>query len=38
MKIHLVRFFVSRTIYGTLVAKVAMEVRGVFGGGIACSA
>ena len=35
MKIHLVRFFVSRTIHGTLVAEVGMVVRGAFGGGIA---
>lgn len=38
MKIHLVRFLVLRTIHGTLVAEVAMEVRGAFGGGIACIA
>ena len=35
LKIHLVRFLVLRTIHGTLVAEVAMEVRGAFGGGIA---
>ena len=38
MKIHLVRFFVSRTIHGTLVAEVDINSRRVFGGGIACSA
>lgn len=38
LKIHLVRLLVLRTIPGTLVAEVAMEVRGAFGGGIACIA
>ena len=38
MKIHLVRFFASRTIHGTLVVEVGMEVRGASDGGIACIA
>ena len=38
MKIHLVRFLVLRTIYGTLVVEVGMEVCIAFGGGIACIA
>ena len=38
MKIHLVRFLVLRTIHGTLVAEVGMEVCIAFGGGIACIA
>ena len=38
MKIHLVRFLVLRTIPGTLVAEVGMEVRIAFGCGIACIA
>ena len=38
LKIHLVRFLVLRTIHGTLVVEVAMEVCIAFGGGIACIA
>ena len=38
MKIHLVRFFVSRTIHGTLVVEVGINSRRIFGGGIACIA
>ena len=36
MKIHLVRFFISRTIHGTLVVEVGMEVRGASDDGIVC--
>ena len=38
LKIHLVRFLVLRTIHGTLVVEVGMEVRGASDGGIACIA
>lgn len=38
MKIHLVRFFVSRNILGTLVVEVGINSRRVFDGGVACIA
>ena len=38
MKIHLVRFFVLRTIPVALVVEVGINSRRVFGGGIACIA